>query len=242
MTPEDLVARVLYRDALMLVIDKPSGLPVHAGPKGGETLDQHFDALSFGLPRRPELAHRLDRETSGCLVLGRHRKALADLGKMFQRGTIEKIYLAVVRGGPPDDAGRVDIPISKRDAQRGWFMKVDHENGQTASTSYRVLGRAGGFSLVELTLHTGRTHQIRVHMAAIGCPVLGERIYATSPPPPAGPILHLHSWRVGVPLYPKRDTVRVVAPLPPHIEATLQALGLRAAVDAAEATYGLERV
>ncbi|MGQ4274275.1 RluA family pseudouridine synthase [Terrihabitans sp. B22-R8] len=226
MTPQDIQSRVLYRDALMLVINKPSGLPVHAGPKGGETLDQHFDALTFGLPKRPELAHRLDRETSGCLVLGRHRQALASIGKMFQRGTVEKIYLAVVRGAPPEEAGRVELPLAKRDAKRGWFMKVDQEHGQASATSYRVLARSGDFSVLELNLHTGRTHQIRVHMAALGCPVLGERIYATAPPPPAGPLLHLHSWRVGLPLYPKREPIRVEAPLPGHIEATLAALGV----------------
>jgi tRNA pseudouridine32 synthase / 23S rRNA pseudouridine746 synthase len=226
MTPDDIQSRVLYRDALMLVIDKPAGLPVHAGPKGGETLDQHFEALAFGLPRRPELAHRLDRETSGCLVLGRHRQALADLGKLFQRNQVEKIYLAVVRGVPPEPEGRVDLPLAKRDASRGWFMKVDRERGQPSTTSYRVLGTRGDFSLLRLQLHTGRTHQIRVHMAAIGCPLLGERIYANSPPPPAGPVLHLHSWQVGLPLYRNRDPVRVEAQIPPHIAATLSALAL----------------
>ena len=90
MTAEEIVARVLYRDALMLVIDKPAGLPVHPGPKGGETLVRHLDALRFGLPRRPEAAHRLDKDTSGCLVLGRHTKALARLGKLFARGEVDK--------------------------------------------------------------------------------------------------------------------------------------------------------
>ena len=86
MTPEEMVARLLYRDGLMLVIDKPAGFAVHKGPKGGESLEDYFDALRFGLPRAPALAHRLDRDTSGCLVLGRHRKALAELGRLFKAG------------------------------------------------------------------------------------------------------------------------------------------------------------
>ena len=85
MTAEEIVARLIYRDGLMLVIDKPAGLPVHKGPKGGESLEDYFGALRFGLPRPPALAHRLDRDTSGCLVLGRHRKALATLGRLFKR-------------------------------------------------------------------------------------------------------------------------------------------------------------
>src|SRR5260221_3765907 len=103
MTPEEMVARLLYRDALMLVIDKPAGMAVHRGPKGGESLEDHFGALRFGLPRAPALAHRLDRDTSGCLVLGRHRKALATLGKLFKNGHVGKTYLAIVDGGPADD-------------------------------------------------------------------------------------------------------------------------------------------
>ena len=100
MTPEEMLARLLYRDGLMLVIDKPAGIAVHRGPKGGAALDDYFDALRFGLPRNPALAHRLDRDTSGCLVLGRHRKALALLGKLFKQGKVGKTYWAVVEGGP----------------------------------------------------------------------------------------------------------------------------------------------
>jgi len=92
LSPDEMLARVLYRDGLMLVIDKPAGLPVHRGPKGGLSLEDHFDALRFGLPRAPSLAHRLDKDTSGCLVLGRHRKALAHLGLLFKHGKVGKTY------------------------------------------------------------------------------------------------------------------------------------------------------
>ncbi|HLN08493.1 MAG TPA: pseudouridine synthase, partial [Xanthobacteraceae bacterium] len=106
MTPEEMERRVLYRDGLILVIDKPAGFAVHRGPKGGSSLEDFFDALRFGLPRPPALAHRLDRDTSGCLVLGRHRKALAHLGLLFKHGRIGKTYWAVVEGGPSADEGR----------------------------------------------------------------------------------------------------------------------------------------
>lgn len=228
LTPQEIEARVLHRDGLMLVIDKPAGLPVHAGPKGGATLDQSFDALRFGLPNPPELAHRLDRETSGCLVLGRHRKALAKLGKLFASGRVEKIYLAVTTRIPEQKEGRIDASLSRRSETRGWWMKVDPAKGQPALTEYRVLAEAHGHALVELRPRTGRTHQLRVHLAHIGCPILGERIYDTSPPPPAGPMLHLHAAAISLPMQDSKPPVQVHAALPPHMLATLQALGIAA--------------
>src|SRR5436853_5537416 len=105
MTSEEMVARLIYRDGLMLVIDKPAGLAVHKGPKGGESLEDYFGTLRFGLPRAPSLAHRLDRDTSGCLVLGRHRKALATLGSLFKAGLVQKVYWAMVEGGPLAEVG-----------------------------------------------------------------------------------------------------------------------------------------
>src|SRR6201989_3593493 len=113
LSAEEIQARVLYRDGLMLVIDKPAGLPVHRGPKGGESLEDHFGALRFGLPRAPALAHRLDKDTSGCLVLGRHRKALAHLGLLFKHGNVGKTYWAVVEGGPEGEAGMIDMPLGR---------------------------------------------------------------------------------------------------------------------------------
>ncbi len=139
--PEALAARLLHRDGLMLILDKPAGLPVHRGPKGGPSLDQLLDQLRFGLPRRPELAHRLDKDTSGCLVLGRHRQALQRLGRLFARGLVLKTYWAVVLGAPPMDHGRIDLPLARRsDDPRSWWMQVDPD-GQPAATDYRVRGR-----------------------------------------------------------------------------------------------------
>src|SRR6516162_1022107 len=121
----EILARVLHRDGLMLVIDKPAGLPVHRGPKGGANLEASFDALRFGLPRPPVLAHRLDKDTSGCLVLGRHRKATASLGLLFKHGKIGKTYWAVVEGGPDADEGTIALPLGRLDETRGWWMKPD---------------------------------------------------------------------------------------------------------------------
>ena len=222
--PIDLVPRLLYRDALMLVVDKPAGIAVHPGPKGGDSLEAHFDALRFGLPRAPALAHRLDRDTSGCLVLGRHRKALQKLGDLFKAGRVDKTYWAVVEGVPEADAGTVDLSLGRRDAARGWWMRVDPA-GQDAVTEWRVLGRGSGRSWLELKPRTGRTHQIRVHCAAMGWPLVGDGIYGDRGAAGAA-ILHLLARRIAVPLYPGRPAVEAEAPVPRHMAATLAALGL----------------
>lgn len=219
----DIGARLLYRDALVLVIDKPAGLPVHPGPRGGETLTDHLDALRFGLPRRPEAAHRLDRDTSGCLALGRHAKALARLGKVFSGHSAEKTYWAIVSGGPSGEAGTIDLPLARRSSDpRSWWMKADPA-GDPALTHWRVLGRGDGLTWLELKPITGRTHQLRVHCQESGWPILGDSIYSDAP---RGSMLHLHARALTLPLYPKRDPITVEAPAPAHLEATLRQMGL----------------
>jgi tRNA pseudouridine32 synthase / 23S rRNA pseudouridine746 synthase len=224
MGPTEIVPPLLYRDALMLVIDKPAGVAVHPGPGGGPNLTAALDALRFGLPRRPEVAHRLDKETSGCLVLGRHRQALARLGKLFAGNAVEKVYWAVVAGGPGADEGEIDLPLGPRSPDpASWLMKVDPA-GQPSLTRWRVLGRRDGLAWLELRPITGRTHQLRVHCAAQGWPILGDGIYG---PPSArgGPRLHLHARSVTVPLYPKKPAIAVEAPPPAHMAERLGALG-----------------
>jgi tRNA pseudouridine32 synthase/23S rRNA pseudouridine746 synthase len=223
MTPEEMVSRVLYRDGLMLVVDKPAGMAVHRGPKGGESLEDFFAALRFGLPRAPALAHRLDRDTSGCLVLGRHRKALATLGRLFKSGRVGKTYWAIVEGGPNEDEGRIDLPLARLDASRGWWMKPD-EKGLPAATTWKLLGRAPGLAWLALEPLTGRTHQLRVHCGAMGWPIVGDAIYGSAPRT-SGPMLQLHACEVVVPLYPKKDPVRVAAPVPEHMRERLNLCG-----------------
>jgi tRNA pseudouridine32 synthase/23S rRNA pseudouridine746 synthase len=224
MTGEELQARLLHRDAMMLVIDKPAGLPVHAGPKGGDSLEQLFDALRFGLPRAPALAHRLDKDTSGCLVLGRHRKALARLGDLFKSGRVSKTYWAVVEGGPDVAEGLIDLPLATKEPGRGWWMKVDAA-GLPSQTRFRVRGRsASGLAWLELEPLTGRTHQLRVHCAAMGHPILGDPVYGTAPRA-GGPPLHLHARSIVVPFKPSAEPVSVTAPVPAHMREALAACG-----------------
>src|SRR6059058_5384554 len=149
MAGEGIECRVLYRDALMIVLDKPAGMAVHRGPKGGASLEDSFDALRFGLPRTPALAHRLDRETSGCLVLGRHRKALADLKLLFRNGKVGKTYWAVVEGGPEAAQGQIDMPLGRLDDTRGWWMKHDPA-GLPSQTTWTVMGRGNGLTWLAL--------------------------------------------------------------------------------------------
>ena len=223
MTPEEMQARLLYRDGLMLVIDKPPGLPVHRGPKGVEAFEDYFDALRFGLPRPPALAHRLDRDTTGCLVLGRHRKALALLGKLFKQGKVGKTYWAVVEGGPAEETGTIDIAPAKRDESRGWWMKPD-PHGLPSTTTWRVMGRAAGLTWLALEPVTGRTHQLRVHCAEMGFPIVGDTIYGTAPRI-GGPTLHLHAREVVVPISKNKPPVTVTAPVPPHMRERLGMCG-----------------
>ena len=220
MTPEELNARLLYRDGLMLVIDKPAGIAVHRGPKGGDNLEAHFDALRFGLPRNPVLAHRLDKDAAGCLVLGRHHKATEKLGTLFKQGKIAKTYWAVVEGGPEADEGLIDLPLGRLDATRGWWMKVD-PLGQPSQTRWRVLGRAPGRAFLALEPLTGRTHQLRVHCAAQGWPIAGDPIYGTGDRLAEAQLL-LHARSIAIPLYKNKEPVRVTAPLPAHITAAFR--------------------
>ncbi len=225
LSPEETQARLLYRDGLILVLDKPPGLPVHAGPGGGPNLEQCFDALRFGLKAPPALAHRLDRDTSGCLVLGRHRKALSKLGRLFQEGLVDKTYWAVVVGNPPQSEGRVEAPLLKTTRKDGgWRMNIDPK-GQAAATNYRVLGSGNGLSWLELKPETGRTHQVRVHCAELGCPILGEPMYGTLSPELRKAPLHLHARGIVLPLSKNKPPIAVIAEPPEHMRAALKTCG-----------------
>lgn len=225
MREAELLQRLLYRDGLCLIIDKPAGLPVHAGPGGGANLEQYLGGLRFGLPHDPALAHRLDRDTSGCLVLGRHRKALSRLGKLFQSGGVDKTYWAVTAGVPAVPEGVIDQPLKKvSNRTGGWKMVID-PTGQAAVTEYRVLGSGEGLAWIECKPKTGRTHQIRVHLASIGAPLLGDPQYGDKTPGERP--LHLLSRAIAFKLYPKKPPVTAEAPVPPHMQAALKACGWR---------------
>jgi tRNA pseudouridine32 synthase/23S rRNA pseudouridine746 synthase/23S rRNA pseudouridine1911/1915/1917 synthase len=226
--PDFLLARLLYRDGLMLVIDKPAGLPVHAGPGGGESLEDYFEALRFGLPRAPALAHRLDRDTTGCLVLGRHPKALRKLGKLFSENRVEKTYWAICRGAPEKRSGTIDAPLKKASDKSGWRMIIA-EDGQQAVTTYRTITSSEGVSFIEAKPKTGRTHQIRVHLASIGAPIIGDPVYGDLSPEDRGQPMMLHARRIIIPISGNKPPVTVEAPPPRTMSAFLERLGVEIA-------------
>ncbi|MFO1242788.1 MAG: RNA pseudouridine synthase [Rickettsiales bacterium] len=224
MTPEEIESRLLYRDALMLILNKPAGIAVHPGSSKSDSLEQYFKYLQYGLPNPPSLAHRLDRETSGCLILGRHRKALSKLGKLFEQKKIEKTYWAVTKGIPKETKGRIALPLKKLNEKKGWKMVVS-EDGQESITDYQVLGTANSMAWIEFYPRTGRTHQIRVHAASIDCPIVGDWVYGDYVKDEI--ILHLHARSVTVPLYASKPSIHIDAPPPPHMLQSLSMLGLR---------------
>jgi tRNA pseudouridine32 synthase/23S rRNA pseudouridine746 synthase len=217
LTPDALTAHILYRDALMLVIDKPAGLPVHPGHGGGETLEDHLDDLRLGLPARPQIVHRLDRDTSGCLALGRHPKALRKLNDLFAARRVTKIYHAWLDGVPDDQNGLIDCPIAPLDPQEPWRVIADphgtRPGSREARTRWRVLEKRDSRALVELRPVTGRTHQLRVHCAHAGWPICGDSLHGNAA---RDAHLLLHARALIIPLYPKRDPIRVEAPLPAY--------------------------
>ena len=181
--------RVLFLDGEALVIDKPAGLPVDPPRDGSLSLENHLVSLKFGFQRVPHAVHRLDRDTSGCLLLSRNPKAHARLQQAFERGEVEKRYLAILDGVPEGGGGVIDLPLAKTStAEAGWRMIPD-ASGKPATTHWALLGVHEGRAFVEFRPQTGRTHQIRVHAAqGIGVAVLGDPVYGRADP--RGMMLH----------------------------------------------------
>ena len=210
MTPE-----VLFADTRFAVLNKPAGLPVQPGPRGGPSLEDCCPALAR---RRdgPWLAHRLDADTAGCLVVALRKAALLEAQAAFGAGLVDKVYWAVVRGVPQGEGGRVEAPLAKQSDPAGWRM-IARVDGQPAVTDWRVLGRGAGLSWLELRPQTGRTHQVRVHCALLGTPVLGDPVYGDG----VGR-LHLLARSIALPLSP---AVAAVAPVPEHMRAAMAECG-----------------
>ncbi|MGH6939280.1 RluA family pseudouridine synthase [Hypericibacter sp.] len=223
-----LPARVLHRDRELIILDKPAGLAVHPGPSGGLSLEAALDALRFEARTAPFLAHRLDRDTSGCLVLARRRSALRRLNALFAAGEIEKTYWAVVLGSPPADSGIVELALRKLNRKEGWKMVAD-PSGQSAVTHWRLLGQGDGMSWLECKPRTGRTHQVRVHCAALGCPILGDPVYGAPGKAPGGieTPLQLHARAVSIPSVEGAPPIAAAALVPAHMRAALTACGWR---------------
>jgi tRNA pseudouridine32 synthase/23S rRNA pseudouridine746 synthase len=203
--------RILFLDAEALVLDKPAGLPVDAPRRGGDSIATRIDELKCGFQRPPTPMHRLDTDTSGCLLFARSPKARAAFQQAFEARSIEKYYLALVAAELAEEEGVIHVPLSKRSsAEAGWKMVVD-EHGLEATTRWRRILVRDGSTLVQFQPLTGRTHQIRAHAReAFGRGILGDRVYGV----PGGPML-LHASRLVVPRAGKA-AIDVTAPLPDH--------------------------
>jgi tRNA pseudouridine32 synthase / 23S rRNA pseudouridine746 synthase len=209
------VPPILFRDERFVVLDKPAGLPVHPGPRGGASVEDWFPLLSR---RRdgPWLAHRLDADTAGCLLVALRRPALLAAQAEFAAGRVRKTYWAVVCGTPSAAHGTIDAPLARRSTRDGWHMAMDLA-GKSAITDWRVLGHQDELTWLELSPRTGRTHQVRVHCALLGCPVLGDAIYG-------GDVgrLHLLARGIALDLDPR---VAATAPVPGHMRDALLRCG-----------------
>jgi tRNA pseudouridine32 synthase/23S rRNA pseudouridine746 synthase len=203
--------RILFTDAEALVLDKPAGLPVDAPRRGGDSIADRIDELKCGFRRPPTAMHRLDTDTSGCLLFARTAKARALFQRAFETRAVEKYYVAVVGTVVAEEEGVIELPLLKRSsAEAGWRMVADRQ-GQEAATYWRRLGTRDGLTLVEFRPVTGRTHQIRAHAReAFGSGIVGDRVYGI----PRGPML-LHASRLVVPRE-RKATIDVTAPLPDY--------------------------
>ncbi len=207
----DISDRILFIDAEAIVLDKPAGLPVDTPRRGGDSIASRLDELKCGFQRPPTPMHRLDMDTSGCLLFARSPKARARFQKAFETRAVQKYYVAVVGTELSGEAGVIEIPLAKHSsAEAGWKMVSDRQ-GLEATTHWRRLAARDGVTLVQFQPLSGRTHQIRAHAReAFGSGIVGDRVYGI----PGGPML-LHASRLVVPREGKAD-IDVTAPLPDY--------------------------
>ena len=219
--PEELPLRIAYEDDHLLVVDKPAGIVVHPAPghATGTLVHGLLGRVGGGeAPERPGIVHRLDRDTSGLLVVARTEEAYRGLRNLVRRRELERRYKALVRGRPQSWRGRIEAPIG-RDRHDPTRMSLDTDTPRDAVTHFEVEQLFDGHALLDVRLETGRTHQIRVHLAAIGLPVVGDQVYGVR-----GPELRrqfLHAWRLAFPHPLSGDAVEVESGLPPDLQAAL---------------------
>ena len=202
---------ILFEDGEALVIDKPSGLPIERPRRGGACLEDHFEQLKLGFQRAPVPVHRIDTDTSGCLLLARNPKALTRFSRAFEERRVEKRYLGVLAGVPDASEGTIELSLSKiSSAEKGWRM-IAAKKGKPSITHWRVLAEIDGRALLEFRPETGRTHQIRVHCeAGLGLPLLGDPVYGNGK---GAPRTMLHAAAITVPREGK-PPIAATAPVP----------------------------
>jgi 23S rRNA pseudouridine955/2504/2580 synthase len=224
---------VIHQDAQALVLNKPPGLATQGGTKTTEHVDGLLDALQLDAEGRPKLVHRLDKDTSGALLVARTARAAAYFSKAFSGRTAKKVYWALVVGVPEIEDGIIDLPLAKQPGTGGEKMQVDTKEGQPSRTRYRVVEQAGNRTAwVELQPFTGRTHQLRVHMAAIGHPIVGDGKYGLQEAFLTGGIsrkMHLHARRIRID-HPDGGRLDVTADLPRHFAESMATLGFDLAI------------
>ena len=221
-------AMVIHQDRAALVLNKPPGLATQGGTKTSAHVDGLLDALEFDTGIRPRLVHRLDKDTSGALLIARTPGSAAYFSRHFSGRKARKIYWALVMGVPDIAEGIIELPLAKQPGTGGEKMHVDTEGGMPAKTRYRVIERAGNRAAwVELMPYTGRTHQLRVHMAAIGHPIVGDGKYGGKEAFLTGSIsrkMHLHARRIRIE-HPDGEMLDVTADLPEHFAQSIKQLG-----------------
>ena len=217
-------AGIAWQDEHLAVVEKPAGLVVHpgAGRRAGTLVDELAGFLAGGEPGRPGIVHRLDRDTSGLLVVARSEEAHRRLSALVRRRALERTYLALVRGRPSSRAGRIEAPIG-RDRSDPTRFSLDTDTPREAVTHFEVIETHGDHALLSVRLETGRTHQIRVHLAAIGLPVVGDPVYGVKEP--ALDRQFLHAARLAFPHPFTDEQIDVESPLPPDLVAYLETLG-----------------
>jgi 23S rRNA pseudouridine1911/1915/1917 synthase len=227
--PESIPFGILYEDGDVLVIDKPAGLPVHPAPgHPGHTLVNGLLAYLSTLPDtgdalRPGIVHRLDMDTSGVMLVAKNRVAHAHLAEQFKSRSVTKVYLALVRGRLSPENGAIEAPIGRDPRNRKRMAVVTEHRGRPARTGYHVVRYTDSYTLLEVAPETGRTHQIRVHLAAIGHPVVGDTTYGVSSQHLSRQFLH--SSRLGFHLPGTGEHVEFESELPADLQQALETIG-----------------